>query len=636
MSFGPGSVIAGRYHADRLVGQGGMGEVWSGEKVSNHPSGAGERVALKRLLPAASKHHEVVARFRREAVLLGRIQSKYVARVIEFVDDREFGPVLVMEFIEGPSLAHILEDRKLLVEEAVDLCVDLAVALCDLHEAKVVHRDLKPGNIIMKPMPDGTTRAVIVDFGIGRQLTNKDNPDEITGITRANIALGTVEYMAPEQILNSRDVTPTTDIYAIGAILYRAVAGIHAFGTRRGEELARAKLIEDAPRLDSGRNDEIARGLADVVARCLKKRPAQRFGSAKELLDVIRKTQERVRIAEVDLDSTTEDGSDVRTAAVDTSKNLALAEARRAMQEADRAAAARRAAQLVPQDDAPPNTRRQPLPAVLPAAGRPADRAPDPAPPRTYSQPPQPRPSQAPRAPLASIPDGIGPPRPPQGIDPRASIPDTGEVARSAASESPRAPMPSIPDPRSSLPSIVGRDAGVSVDARSSIAEGRAPMASLSDIPQARPAKDPKPETTGVGVKTVALAVATAFAVGTALGLVLAPVASGGDRGPASSASASALVCPPAVTEKPSAAPPPSVAAAPPAGSSSSAPVASASAVASTAPSSKPASKTEAPWPKPATPATSQPTAPTKPVTPPATPQTSTQSPPPPATPNNL
>ncbi len=275
MSFGPGSVIAGRYQADRLVGAGGMGEVWSGEFVE-----AGQKVALKRLLPAASQHHEVVARFRREAVLLGRIQSEHVARVFDFVDDDAFGPVLVMEFIEGPSLAHILEDRKLEVEEAVDLVVDLALALCDLHDAKVVHRDLKPGNIIMRPDVDGRSHAVIVDFGIGRQLTSADAPDEITGITRANIALGTVEYMAPEQILNSREVTPLTDIYAIGAILFRAVAGIHAFGVRRGEELARAKLIEDAPKLDSGRRDEVAREISEICLRCLEEaaRAAIRLG----------------------------------------------------------------------------------------------------------------------------------------------------------------------------------------------------------------------------------------------------------------------------------------------------------------------------------------------------------------------
>src|SRR5512139_1921425 len=253
MDFVPGVLVAGRFRLGRIVGAGGMGEVWAAEDLES-----GARVALKRLLPAAAKHHEVVARFKREAFLLGRVKSDYVARVIDFVDDETFGLVLVMEFIEGPSLAHILEERTLTVEEAVDLAVDLLHALCDLHDAKIVHRDLKPGNIIMRPLP-GRPRAVIVDFGISRLLASEG--EEVTGITRANIALGTVEYMAPEQILSSRDVTPITDIYAVGVILFRAVKGHHAFGDRRGEELARAKLIEEAPPLDISRTDDIARGL---------------------------------------------------------------------------------------------------------------------------------------------------------------------------------------------------------------------------------------------------------------------------------------------------------------------------------------------------------------------------------------
>jgi serine/threonine protein kinase len=312
MNFAPGLVVAGRYRLVRMVGAGGMGEVWASEEVATL-----RRVALKRLLPTAAKHHEVVARFKREAYLLGRIQSPYVARVIDFLDDEQFGLVISMEYIEGPSLAQVLDKRSLSVEESLDLATDVLRALVDLHSAKIVHRDLKPGNIIMSRTPrpgDPNTdpnsmarpRAVIVDFGISRILTT-DGDSEVTGITRANIALGTVEYMAPEQILNSRDVTPVTDLYALGIILFRAVCGRHAFGDRRGEEVARAKLIEDAPGLDSGRSDAVAVGLAQIVARALKKRPAQRFASAAEMLAEVERVQSLGRT--IDLDDTTTDGS---------------------------------------------------------------------------------------------------------------------------------------------------------------------------------------------------------------------------------------------------------------------------------------------------------------------------------------
>ncbi len=433
MDFVPGLTVAGRYRLLRMAGSGGMGEVWSAEDQQSRG-----RVALKRLLPAASKHHEVVARFKREAFLLGRVKSDYVARVIDFVDDESFGLILVMEFIEGPSLAHILEDRTLTVEECVDLSVDLLHALCELHDAKIVHRDLKPGNIIMRPMP-GRPRATIVDFGISRLLAT--DGEEVTGITRANIALGTVEYMAPEQILSSRDVTPVTDLYAVGIILFRAVKGHHAFGDRRGEELARAKLIEDAPPLDTGRTDVVARGLSALVARALKKKPAQRYPSAKEMLDAALELEFEAQRA-TDLDDTTSDGG---TTAVKPSP-LAAMQASQASQAAMAAHAAQAQAQA---------------PAM---------------------------PSPPPASPRASMP----------------SMPDSGPLGGHVVS---RPPMPSMSDG-------LGRPAD--------------PRGSFASIPDVRPAPpmDPPTESLGrMGVPrgTVALAVLTSFAVGAAVGLVLAP-----------------------------------------------------------------------------------------------------------------
>jgi eukaryotic-like serine/threonine-protein kinase len=467
MDFVPGVLVAGRFRLGRIVGSGGMGEVWAAEDLES-----GTRVALKRLLPAAAKHHEVVARFKREAFLLGRVKSDYVARVIDFVDDADFGLVLVMEFIEGPSLAHILEDRTLTVEESVDLAVDLLHALCDLHDAKIVHRDLKPGNIIMRPLP-GRPRAVIVDFGISRLLATEG--EEVTGITRANIALGTVEYMAPEQILSSRDVTPITDLYAVGVILFRAVKGHHAFGDRRGEELARAKLIEEAPQLDTGRNDDVARGLTTLVMRALKKKPAHRYASAKDMLAEALELEFKAQ-SENDLDdSTTDEGG---ATAVKPSPLAA-----------------------------------QSMPGVV-------------APPRSNGPPSPPRPPTPQRPPAHSISDvGGGPPQV------RGSLPSIPEAAGMVA---PRASMPSIPDSRGSMPSV----------------PQSSPRGSFASIPDMRPPPEPPTESleraAGVPRATVALAVLTAFAVGAAVGLVLAPtsapavkVADAGACPPPSSASAS-------------------------------------------------------------------------------------------------
>jgi len=296
----PGAVIAGRYRVDRCVGTGGMGEVWAGEHLA-----VGVKVAIKTLLPAAKVSHEVVARFRREAYLLGRIRSDYVARVLDFVTDDELGLVIVMEFVEGDSLAKILGQKRLSIEETIDLGADVAGALCDLHRAHVVHRDLKPGNIILQPLHGGRKRAVLVDFGVSRMVSGGDDEDTLTGITRANMAVGTVEYMAPEQILNSRDVTSSSDCYALGAILFRAVSGRHVYGDVYDSELAHTKLTKDAPALGTGRNDRIARGLEAAVARALKRRPSERFAKADDMLAELCMLRDLVRASIIELSDTT-------------------------------------------------------------------------------------------------------------------------------------------------------------------------------------------------------------------------------------------------------------------------------------------------------------------------------------------
>lgn len=319
----PGAVIAGRYRVEKRVGAGGMGAVWSGEHLA-----VGVKVALKQLLMAAAESHEVVARFRREAVFLGKIRSDHVARVLDFVTDEKYGLVLVMEFIEGDSLAKILGARTLSVEETVDLGADISAALVDLHRHHIVHRDLKPGNIIWQTLPNGTHRAIIVDFGVSRILSQGvEEDEEMTGITRADMALGTIEYMAPEQILNSRDVTPASDIYALGAILFRAHAGQHVFGQVYDAELAKKKIWTDPTPLQTDRTDKLARGLEAVVNRALSRSPKKRYAQAEEVLSELNMLRDLMKAASFDMDTmTTRDNSAILEA-------LAAAEAKEAKKE---------------------------------------------------------------------------------------------------------------------------------------------------------------------------------------------------------------------------------------------------------------------------------------------------------------
>ncbi len=237
------------------------------------------------------------------------MRSDRVARVVDFVEDPEVGLVLVMDFVDGEPLGLVLEKRSFGVEEALDLGVDIMAAVCDLHRAKIVHRDLKPENIILEPRGgDGRRRAVIVDFGVSRvQHSVSSVDDSLTGITSADMAVGTIPYMAPEQILSSRDATGSADLYAVGAILFRAVSGGHVFGEVDDVDYLKQKLTGPAPPLPLGRVDPVARGIAAIVGRALERRPEERYTSAEAMLRDLSELQELARATAMDLDAPTEE-----------------------------------------------------------------------------------------------------------------------------------------------------------------------------------------------------------------------------------------------------------------------------------------------------------------------------------------
>jgi serine/threonine-protein kinase len=282
-------LIGGRFRVERRIAAGGMGEVWEGLHCELQLP-----VALKTLRREMCANQQALARFSREAFLLGRIQSEHVARVLDFVADKKLGPVLVMEFVQGTLLAEFIEARQLTIEEAIELGMDIARGLRELHRAHVVHRDVKPSNIILRPTYDGLLQAVFVDLGLGRLVPVRED-EGLTEITTCDHAVGTAEYMAPEQILNSRKVTASADLYAVGTILYRAVSGRHVFGEVRGFDLLKCKLANAAPALETGRADRVAVGFAQLIARALAASPEDRFQSAEELLAALTLLRDEAR-----------------------------------------------------------------------------------------------------------------------------------------------------------------------------------------------------------------------------------------------------------------------------------------------------------------------------------------------------
>jgi eukaryotic-like serine/threonine-protein kinase len=283
MDFAPGVMIGGKYRLERKIAEGGMGEVW----IAVH---AGTRVAIKRLLADASRDRELVTRFRREALLLGKIESDHVSRVVEQVKDPAFGELLVMEYVEGESLADLVEKQSALsVESVIELGLDLTLAVADLHRSSIVHRDIKPENVILKRLPSGERRAVLIDFGLARLLDageeKRAGEETLTGITRAETAVGTIAYMAPEQILSSRDVSRAADVYSVGAILYRAASGRNVFGDVDDLTYARHKLNQEAPPVALPRKDKAAEALERIITRAVKRRPVERY----DVIEAMRK-----------------------------------------------------------------------------------------------------------------------------------------------------------------------------------------------------------------------------------------------------------------------------------------------------------------------------------------------------------
>jgi serine/threonine protein kinase len=350
VNLSPGTIIAESYRVDRRIGAGGMGEVWAGERlVDSRP------VALKILLSGVDVSTEVLARFRREAQVLARVRSEYVAEVLDFIADDDFGFVLVMDLIPGESLHAVLAAKeRLSVEHMLDIASDVLRGLRDLHAANIVHRDLKPGNIVLRPRPNQRPRATLIDFGVSR-IISKPDEEEITAITRGDRVLGTLEYMAPEQILGSRTVTGTADLYALGAMMFRAIAGRHVFGDLQEGNLAVAKLNEDAPPLPTGRDDEVAQRVTAMVARLLSRRLRDRYENAEQVISEVDEIRALARVraaasdAEVTDDTTVEtsfDGADVDPASISTTERDIQPDARAA----------------IPMESEPPKSRRGPPP----------------------------------------------------------------------------------------------------------------------------------------------------------------------------------------------------------------------------------------------------------------------------------
>src|SRR5271165_2582616 len=267
--FHAGDILGGRYEIQKLLGMGGMGAVYKARDMEV------ERVVgLKVIRPDLAGNPAILARFKQELVLARQVTHKNIVRIYD-LNEADGVKFITMEFIEGEDLRTILTRKgKLTPEEAVDIILQVCAGLEAAHSEGVIHRDLKPGNI----MRDAAGRVVIMDFGLARSLQGD-------GMTQTGMMIGTMEYMSPEQAMG-KELDARSDEFAVGLILYELLTGFMPYQAdsaiaslvKRTQERVRP-LVE----VDSS----IPAELNDIVCRCLERDPQERFGSVKQLAEAL-------------------------------------------------------------------------------------------------------------------------------------------------------------------------------------------------------------------------------------------------------------------------------------------------------------------------------------------------------------
>jgi serine/threonine protein kinase len=266
--------IAGKYRLTRRLGRGGMGVVYAGVHLV-----IGRPVALKFLHPRLSSNEVLVRRLRREATAAGALVSEHIGAVTDFETAADGTPFIVMELLEGESLAERLRRGPLSEGEAIELGVQICRGLAVAHDHGIVHRDLTPSNVFLCRTATGKPLAKILDFGIA---VGAAGHEEVT--VTAEAPAGTAPYMAPEQVRGHSPgrIDGRVDIYALGAILYECLAGQRAHPGATHGEVVYQVLRQSVTPLRRHRAD-VSRRLGELVHRALAFDPRDRFCSAHEL-----------------------------------------------------------------------------------------------------------------------------------------------------------------------------------------------------------------------------------------------------------------------------------------------------------------------------------------------------------------
>ena len=265
----PGMVLGGRYQVQDKIGTGGMATVYRGlDEV------LGRTVAIKTMLPQYATDPSFAARFKQEAQAAAALQSPYIVSVYDWGKDADTY-YIVMEYLRGTDLkSGIKKHGALDCKKVAQIGSQIAQALSVAHKHDIIHRDIKPQNIMVQP--DGNIK--VMDFGIARAKNSH--------LTADNSVLGTAHYVSPEQT-QGKELGPTTDIYSLGIVMYEAVTGQVPFQGDDAISVA-LKQVNEQPKPPSQLNPAVDPSLESIILKCMQKDPAARFQTADELYRTLR------------------------------------------------------------------------------------------------------------------------------------------------------------------------------------------------------------------------------------------------------------------------------------------------------------------------------------------------------------
>ncbi|MFO0626761.1 MAG: protein kinase [Polyangiales bacterium] len=279
MTIGPCGTRLDRYDIERWIGGGGMGAVY----LARHTM-LQHRVALKLLHPSIAQRGDILERFLREARATASLGSPHIVKVFDCAVTPEGTAFIAMEALEGESLQALIErERVVAPTRAVSIVTQVLDGLSVAHAAGIVHRDMKPGNVFLTPVPGAREeRATILDFGISKMRSGS-----AASLTQTGTVMGTPHYMAPEQIWNSKDIDHRADIYAVGVMLYEMVSGRLPFDAgSTAELLVKACTTDPIPLRDL--NLPLPPGLVAAVDRAMTRDLDRRFATARDFSDALR------------------------------------------------------------------------------------------------------------------------------------------------------------------------------------------------------------------------------------------------------------------------------------------------------------------------------------------------------------